>query len=155
VTEETKRLEMHIEDAVKLHGHLGPFLIIGVRMGEIAKRILTPENHQHADMKVSIQLHLHTPFSCILDGIQSMTHCTIGNQRLKAKESKRRIIARFETEDPDKTLTITVKPEAVKEVTDRISKGAANGTLADVIASTPEGQLFQFNTARKHRQAKP
>ena len=150
MTEENKQLRMQIEDAVKLHGHLGPFLVIGVRMGQVANRILDPQKHQHADLKVSVELHLDTPFSCTLDGIQSVTHCTIGNQRLTAKESRRKITARFEATDSDKILAITVNPEVIKNMTDRLSNGTSNENMADVIASAPESQLFKFNMVKKH-----
>jgi hypothetical protein len=33
------------------------------------------------------KLPLSTPFSCILDGIQATTQCTIGNQKLRIKNS--------------------------------------------------------------------
>jgi formylmethanofuran dehydrogenase subunit E len=143
VNEETNLLEASIKDAVKLHGHLGPFLVIGVRMGMAAKRLLEPQDHHHADLKVSVELHLHTPFSCILDGIQVMTRSTIGNQRLRVKESRRKITARFETADSGKRLTIAVSPELVKDVMDRMSKGGTNEVIASLIASTPEDRLFQ------------
>lgn len=148
MTEETKKLKAQIEDAVELHGHLGPFLVIGVRMGKAAKQILNPENQPNRRLFASVQVRLRTPFSCTLDGIQSTTQCTIGNQRLKVKESRRKITARFETTPSENTVTITVNPEIVKEVTEGISRGTRNEVLAEVIASAPERKLFKIDIAR-------
>jgi formylmethanofuran dehydrogenase subunit E len=151
VTEEPEQLRTQIKDAVELHGHLGPFLVIGVRMGKVAMQILKSGNQQDEELHALAKVPLKTPFSCTLDGIQSTTHCTIGNQRLRAENSLRKISARFETTHSDKTLTITVNPEIVKEVIDEISKGTPNETQAEVIASTPERQLFTISTTNKHR----
>jgi formylmethanofuran dehydrogenase subunit E len=150
VTEESKQLRTQITDAVELHGHLGPFLVIGVRIGRAAKQILNSENQGKGELYASVEVPLQTPFSCILDGVQSITHCTIGNQRLRVEKSRRNITARFETTESDKTLAIVVNPEIVKEVTDKISKGATNETLAEAIASMPENKLLKLNITEKH-----
>jgi formylmethanofuran dehydrogenase subunit E len=150
VTEETIQLKTHIENAVRLHGHVGPFLVIGVRMGKAAKQLLDSEP-QHNNLHVSVGVPLRTPFSCTLDGIQSITHCTIGNQRLRVKRSREKITARFEIADSDKTLTMTVNPKIVKDVMHEISKGTSNEALADVIVSTPERRLFKSNITKKQR----
>jgi formylmethanofuran dehydrogenase subunit E len=150
VTEESKQLSTQITDAVGLHGHLGPFLVIGVRIGRVAKQILDPENQGKGELYASVEVPLQTPFSCILDGVQSTTHCTIGNQRLRMEKSRRNITARFETTESGKTLSIVVNPETVKEITEKISKGATNEALAEAIASMPENELLKFNITEKH-----
>jgi formylmethanofuran dehydrogenase subunit E len=150
VTEETEQLETQVKDAVRLHGHLGPFLVIGVRIGEAAKRILDSGNQKHGELHASVEVPFQTPFSCTLDGIQSTTHCTIGNRRLKVEESQQEITARFDSTHSDQDLTITVNPEIVKQIMDRISKGTPNEALAQTLVSMPERQLLEFNITRKH-----
>jgi formylmethanofuran dehydrogenase subunit E len=63
-TEKAANFANLIEKAADLHGHLGPFLVLGVRMGETAKKIL-----KTANLQVTAKLPLSTPFSCVLDGI--------------------------------------------------------------------------------------
>jgi formylmethanofuran dehydrogenase subunit E len=150
LAENNEELASQVENAVKMHGHLGPFLVIGVRMGIAAKEFLKSENHTR-NMKVLVELPLRTPFSCILDGIQVTTHCTLGNQRLKVKKSIRRISARFVSTDSDNALVVTVNPEIVKEVREQMSKGATNESLAETIASTPESRLLSFDMTKKRR----
>ncbi len=149
--EETKELETSIKDAAELHGHLGPFLVIGVRMGKVANQILEPKNKEGRELLAFVKVPFLPPFSCILDGIQAATHCTIGNQRLKVEKSRQEITAQFETTDSDKTLFISVNPRIVEELKDKISKGTPSEHLAEAIASTPEHQLFKFNVTAKRR----
>jgi len=149
VSEVAKEIRKQIREASELHGHLGAFLVIGVRIGETAKQVLKVENQQNRGLHVSVKVPLQTPFSCILDGIQSTTHCTIGNQRLNVKQSRQTITAQFETTDSDKTLTITVNPKIVKELTDKISKGTPSEILAETIVSTPRNQLLKLDVQRK------
>jgi len=89
VSEETKEIRKQMKKASELHGHMGPFLVIGVRIGRAAEQILNPENQQNKELRASVKVPLSTPFSCILDGIQSTTHCTVGNRRLHKKITTR------------------------------------------------------------------
>lgn len=139
-----KELETGIKDAVKLHGHLGPFLIIGVRMGTIANRILCPPRSGNSALQATVRLPLRTPFSCVLDGIQSTTKCTIGNQRLKVEHSPEEVMAEFKTCDTGESLIITTSPKITDEIKNEFSRGAKSEKLAAKIASTPEDQLFEM-----------
>ncbi len=151
MTEETRKLETPMKDAAELHGHLGPFLVIGVRMGKAARQILNSRNNESRGLRATVRVPLLTPFSCILDGIQSATHCTIGNQRLRVKKSRRKITAQFETKGSDKILLISVNPKIVEELQDKMSKGMTSEYLAEAIASIPEHQLFKFDVTMKRR----
>lgn len=151
MTKETRELETSMKDAATLHGHLGPFLVIGVRMGKAARQILNSENEESRELRASVRLPFLTPFSCILDGIQSATHCTLGNQRLRVEKSRQKITAQFETTGSDKTLLISVNPKIVQELEDKMSKGATSEYLAEAIASTPEHQLFKIKATTKRR----
>ncbi|MGQ9624680.1 MAG: FmdE family protein [Candidatus Bathycorpusculaceae bacterium] len=137
---EEDRLKSLIIEAEKLHGHLGPFLVIGVRMGVIAKKILN--NNLYATVKTPFL----TPFSCVVDGVQAATTCTIGNQRLKIEDSSGEIAAYFKTLNPHKTLRIIVNPETVKALVDKLSEGIPNEDLAWEIAHKPEYELFRIET---------
>lgn len=137
---EKDKLKSLIEDAEKLHGHLGPFLVIGVRMGMIAQKFL--DKNLHATVKTPFS----TPFSCVIDGIQTATTCTVGNQRLKIENSKKEIVAYFKTLNPHKTLKITVNPQTVEELMGKLSEGVSNEELAWKIARKPEHELFRIET---------
>lgn len=139
---ENDDLVLEIRNAEKLHGHLGPFLVIGVRIGSLAKRILNTSTKESNELRVTAKLPFLTPFSCILDGIQATTQCTVGNQKLKVENMQAQIIMHFEQQDSDKALKIRVNPEIVSELKTKYSKGASNEELAWEIAYMKESQLF-------------
>ena len=56
------------DKAVKFHGHDGPFMIIGLRMGLVALRQLNA--HGWFDLQYRVRLRWRPPDVCILDGIQ-------------------------------------------------------------------------------------
>ena len=138
----SEELTSLIKKAADFHGHLGPFLVIGVRMGTLTKKILNVNAGKNNKLRITARLPLLTPFSCIIDGIQATTQCTIGNQKLKMENSQTKIIVYFELKNSYKALRIHVNPKIIKELKNRYSEGASNEELAQEIASIPESQLF-------------
>lgn len=138
---EEEELRTEIKDAEKLHGHLGPFLVIGVRMGIVAKKI-----GKGSRLRATVKVPLLTPFSCVIDGIQSTTKCTIGNQKLKTENSPKDMTARFNLQDQNKIVAIRVNLLTVEELTNKISKHASMEELAWKVAKMPESQLFTIET---------
>lgn len=72
-----------LNDAIKFHGHLGPFLVLGLKAGLLANKILGKDCFE---MKASIKTILKPPYSCFIDGVQVATGCTIGKGNLKIEE---------------------------------------------------------------------
>ena len=135
-------LENTIKKAADFHGHLGPFLVIGARMGLIGLRELelkqgTEKLHVTALLKYSV------PFSCVLDGIQITTGCTFGNQRLTLKNSPG-IAAEFQLHK--KQVTVAFNQTTFNRLKKKLlSKKVSNHEiqeLAQLIASMPEKDLF-------------
>ncbi len=139
---EEESLESAIHDAENLHGHLGPFLVIGVRMGRMAKQVLGVDTSRNDGLRAHVSVPFSTPFSCIIDGIQVTTKCTIGNQKLKVRNSEKEIAAHFERKNPSRALRIRLKPKIAEGVLDRISKGSSVEELAREVARLPESELF-------------
>jgi formylmethanofuran dehydrogenase subunit E len=132
-----------IKRATGFHGHLGPFLVIGVRMGIIGVRELEAKDNGNA-LRVTAILKCSVPFSCVIDGIQVATRCTIGNQKLKLINSSG-IRAEFELQQREK-VTVTVNPTAFNRLKSRLlSENVSQEEtekLAYMIASMPEEELF-------------
>jgi len=140
---EEDELETALNNAVRLHGHLGPFLVIGVRMGRIAKKNLTPKAEGDVKMQANLKIPLYTPFSCVIDGVQATTNCTIGNQKLRIENSRGKISGRFELQNPPEILEIIVNPDIIEGLAQKMSKGIASEELATQVAFMPESQLFK------------
>jgi len=138
-----QKLDTILKKAAEFHGHLGPFLVIGVRMGLIGVRELKAKENDNK-LRVTAMLKHSVPFSCIIDGIQVATKCTIGNQKLKLIDSLG-ITVEFELQQREK-VTVTVNPTAFNRLKGRLlSENVSQEEtqkLASVIASMPEEELF-------------
>lgn len=133
-----------MKDAAKFHGHLGPFLVIGVRMGEIAKKQLGLSNKKRIDLQASIRAPFIPPFSCVIDGMQVATGCTVGNQRLKIEDSPKRITASFRVQGSNRTIKILVNSGVVRSLIEEMSSGINAELFAARIAHMRKEQLFLF-----------
>lgn len=142
--DDKEALILEIKKAENLHGHLGPFLVIGVKMAKHAKKILNMEKAEQLDLQVMAKLPLTTPFSCILDGIQSTTQCTVGNRKLKVKNFKEGVTAVFRLKNQNKIIKVQVKRQVLETLKQQLSNGASVEELAWKIAETPESQLFEI-----------
>lgn len=72
--------KMDLDELVKLghrlHGHLGPYLVAGIRMGLLALKELDSTGHK--DLEATVKTGSTPPVSCLIDGIQVATGCTAG-----------------------------------------------------------------------------
>jgi formylmethanofuran dehydrogenase subunit E len=59
-----------IEYAQKLHGHVGPCLVVGLKIGYAAKTAPNVGDEETAGLKAEVSVPLQPPFSCLLDGMQ-------------------------------------------------------------------------------------
>jgi len=67
----------------QFHGHLGPYAVIGFRMGKIANEKLGPDPFSK---KAVVWTGTKPPLSCIVDGIQMSSGCTLGKGNLTVKD---------------------------------------------------------------------
>jgi formylmethanofuran dehydrogenase subunit E len=68
-------MEETLKNLERFHGHLGPYIVIGYRMGIIANDILGKDPFSK---KVIVETDVSPPLSCIIDGIQLSSGCTLG-----------------------------------------------------------------------------
>lgn len=121
---------------------MGPFLVVGVRMGGVAKRVFNQDARKSVRFQVTAKVPLVIPFSCTIDGIQAATHCTLGNQRLRIENTQKQISANFRAENSEHAVRISVNPRVIRELMRKMSAGIGNDELAGEIAAMPERQLF-------------
>lgn len=77
----SEEVPSELKELEKFHGHLGPYAIIGYKMGVFARKKLG-----EGKMFVTVYTGLKKPLSCIIDGIQVATNCTMGKGRLDVRE---------------------------------------------------------------------
>ncbi len=97
--------------AEEFHGHGGPFMVIGLRMGQTALNILDARGW--FGIKCKALLRWRPPDSCVLDGIQMSTGCTTGKHNLIITE-REGVAAEFK--NGDKTVLIRVKNKVLDEI---------------------------------------
>jgi formylmethanofuran dehydrogenase subunit E len=143
-SEQDPELISLLRKATDLHGHFGPWLTLGVRMGLLGLRELGAKKGE-AQLHVTVVLQYRLPFSCMLDGIQATTGCTIGNKRLEWEESKQ-FGTRFLHNSDDRQVEVKIKSTIIKELQSRLrSTQRVDETvrqLALEISSRPEKELF-------------
>ncbi|KYC46074.1 MAG: FmdE, Molybdenum formylmethanofuran dehydrogenase operon [Candidatus Methanofastidiosum methylothiophilum] len=67
----------------EFHGHLGPYLVLGAKMGLYAKKTLSSSPFE---ISAEITMPLKPPLSCTIDGIQFTSGATTGKANLKVSD---------------------------------------------------------------------
>ena len=76
-----------LEYAKRFHGHLGPFLVIGLRVGSLARGRLGNPDPIHS-LEAMVELENKRPVSCLIDGIQVSSGCTLGKGNIRVMEGR-------------------------------------------------------------------
>jgi formylmethanofuran dehydrogenase subunit E len=64
----------------RFHGHLGPYVVIGYRMGKLARQRF------EGKMTAIVFTGKHPPMSCLIDGVQFTTGCTMGKNNIVVRD---------------------------------------------------------------------
>jgi len=124
------------------HGHVGPFLILGVRAGVIGLRELETVK-ENKDLRVKASLLYSLPYSCILDGLQVATGCTIGNKRLTFENLPSFTIS-FATSKGG-AVTVSILRNALEDLKSELARSAGSQEverLAFPVTSKAESELL-------------
>jgi formylmethanofuran dehydrogenase subunit E len=137
-----------IRSAVKFHGHLGPFLVLGLRMGLAAVQILRP--HGFHDLSATVWSSRSPPQSCAIDGIQFSSGCTLGKGNIRIRSSPV-LRASFRSHD----TSIVIEPtEKTNRMLSTLSKNETQARLrarAFRISKIPDKDLLTVSRSH-HRQ---
>lgn len=118
---------------VRFHGHPGPFLALGIRMGLLALRLLGSPGYR--GITAEVETGTEPPLSCLVDGVQVATGCTAGKGNLLIKPHGR-AAATFAA--GQRRLRVEVRPEWLR----RIEEEGAADHLAQAVLEAPEEELF-------------
>ena len=128
-------LRAMVERGTQLHGHLGPFLVAGIRMGLLALRELGSGGY--FGLRAESEAGSTTPLSCLNDGVQIGSGCTAGkgNLRVVSEDGPR---VRF-TSDDGRWITIELRSEVENSF-----RGSDPIVKAREIETIPEEELFEW-----------
>lgn len=126
-------LERLLSLGVRLHGHLGPFMVAGLRMGRLALRLLAHPGYH--GIEAEVETGRTPPVSCLVDGIQISTGCTLGKGNIVVREGARPR-ARFRANGKELWIELRERWEREFRATDEPEE------LAWRVLHLPEEELF-------------
>jgi formylmethanofuran dehydrogenase subunit E len=112
-------------------------------MGYAAKKALNVSDDDAARLTTEVSVPLHPPFSCLLDGVQVSTTCTVGNRRLHFKNGKT-VKAIFSGQKDAKTVKITFTRQLSDQLEQKKKQDKLDEAFAWELARLPENQLFDI-----------
>lgn len=104
--------EVTLEEAIKFHGHLGPYLVLGLHAGGLALKKLGCK--KYFGLRVRVSGATEKPKSCLIDGLQLSTGATFGKGNIQKLGSslikiefidavkKKKLVLRFKKSLQDK-----------------------------------------------------
>jgi len=127
-----------LKEIERFHGHLGPYAVIGYRMGKIANERLGSDPFCK---RAKVYTGTTPPLSCIIDGIQLSSNCTLGKGRILV-ENNDTAKAEFISED-NKKITIILKPEIREEIDTTVTQDNIIQYSEETYAKSDE-ELFEI-----------
>ena len=127
-----------LENLKKFHGHLGPYAVIGFRMGKFAVEKMGVRGK---GLRCVVRTGIKPPISCIIDGIQFSSSCTLGKGNIKV-ENKELAEAMFFKED--KKIKIKLK-DNIKNRIDREMSREKEEELSLWVYGMGEEELFDVS----------
>ena len=125
-----------LEGVVEFHGHLGPFLVLGVKAGLLANSLLGKDCFKTTAI---VATDPSPPNSCFVDGVQFVTGCTMGKGNIKLRRGKNTSVL-FLKEGRKLRLKLKDKVlESIKEVSSEEESKRLSLKLLDM----PFSELFQ------------
>jgi formylmethanofuran dehydrogenase subunit E len=108
--ESVRQSEEFLSRAAEFHGHLGPYLVLGLKAGFYANQVLGKD-----PMKTEATIETRTvpPQSCSVDGVQFSTGCTMGKGNISVKEGKGLLIT-FKKDNRE--LVLQLKKEIIEQI---------------------------------------
>jgi formylmethanofuran dehydrogenase subunit E len=99
-----------LQKARAFHSHLGPYLVVGLRMGQAIVRRLGPEPFT---ITITCFTGPRPPLSCVIDGLQLATPCTVGNGGIVIREEGQ---VKVSAVRGDREVTISLKPRIGEKI---------------------------------------
>lgn len=127
--------------AREFHGHGGPFLIIGLRMGIRALEAL--DSKGWFNLRCIVYLRWEPPVSCVIDGIQISTGCTMGKHNIEVRDGDG-VQAIFS--NGDNQIELRVRDKALKMVEEFLKeKTNPIDELLEWLREADDSEIFLLN----------
>jgi formylmethanofuran dehydrogenase subunit E len=125
-----------LKRVVEFHGHLGPFLVLGVKAGLLANSLLGKDCFKTTAI---VATKPSPPTSCFVDGVQFVTGCTMGKGNIKLTKGRNTSVV-FMKEG--KTVRLKVKDEVLESI-NRIASEEESRKESLKLLDRPVSDLFE------------
>ncbi|MEW5807195.1 MAG: nucleoside hydrolase [Acidobacteriota bacterium] len=132
------------EDLLKrFHGHLGPYVVLGYRMGQLALELTGSDGH----FNITADVHsiLKPPQSCLIDGVQLGSGCTLGKRNIEVHETDGPAFAIFTVKGGSK-VTIRIRNAIPSIVTGLINEDGVEAA-GQTFLEKDSSELFEIQTS--------
>ncbi len=133
-----ERRDEFLSRAIEFHGHLGPYLVLGLKAGLYANRVLGKEPLK---TEAFIETKATPPQSCFADGVQFSTGCTFGKGNIHLREADGLLVI-FRKDNQE--LILRLKREIIKEINSLPSKEEAWDNLAEGLYQRDIIKIFEI-----------
>ena len=121
----------------RFHGHLGPYVVLGYRMGRFARQALSASPFE---LKAEVLTGNTRPLSCMADGIQVGSGCTLGKGNIAIRPDKKAEVL-FTTRD-GRSLRLRARPSLIRRISSEVNENNIID-FAERLASQPDENLFE------------
>lgn len=129
-----------LKEAVKFHGHLGPYLILGVLSGDFALKKLRAK--KYFGLEVKVWGANKKPKSCLIDGLQLSTGTTYGKGNIQ-KLNGALIRMEFRNKENNKRISLELK-DTIKDKLDNLKGHNDSEELARKLYKEKRNGAFRF-----------
>jgi len=125
-----------LKRVIAFHGHLGPFLVLGLKAGLVANSLLGKDCFKTTAI---VTTDTNPPSSCLLDGVQFVTGYTTGKGNIKLRRSKNTSILFLKE---GKKLKLRLKENVLDSIRNVASEEDSQ-KLALELLRKPPSELFK------------
>jgi formylmethanofuran dehydrogenase subunit E len=123
----------------RFHGHLGPYVVLGYRMGLICNRIF---GNNPFSKKAKVYTGTIPPISCMIDGIQMSSGCTLGKGNIQVLcENTPRVL--FSNKKNDK-IEILLREEIQRDIDTNVTQENMKEYSKNLFRK-PDEELFSIS----------
>ena len=127
-----------LAEAIKFHGHLGPYLVLGVLAGEFAVKRLKAK--KYFGLEVKVWGATRKPKSCLIDGLQLSTGATYGKGNIE-KFAGPMVKIEFRDCLNKKRMIVRLKEDIIQKI-EEAKTHSESELLARKLYKKPGSELF-------------
>jgi formylmethanofuran dehydrogenase subunit E len=137
-----KTRRVSLDEGTRFHGHLGPYLVLGILAGELALKKLKCK--KYFGLEVKVWGANKKPKSCLIDGLQLSCGATYGKGNIK-KANAEKIAILFRNTENSKKMRLTLK-DGLSIILNALKSHKHSEAFAKRLYKTGPLKLFELNS---------